>query len=47
MEEISKILKSSANNRYRNFIQTILETQQVWFLEYEDAYTMFKMKKAE
>lgn len=42
MEEIAKILKSSANDRYRHFIKTIIETQQVWFLEYEDAYTMFK-----
>lgn len=42
MEDIQKILKSSANNRYRHFIKTIIETQKVWFLEYEDAYTMFK-----
>lgn len=42
MEDISKVLKSSSNNRYRHFIKTIMETQKVWFLEYEDAYTMFK-----
>ncbi len=42
MENISKVLKSSANERYNHFIKTIIENQKVWFLEYEDAYTMFK-----
>lgn len=42
MENISRILNSSADDRYKHFIKTIIEKQEVWFLEFEDAYTMFK-----
>lgn len=42
MDNISKVLNSSAENRYKDFINTIIERQEVWFLEFEDAYTMFK-----
>ncbi|SET05663.1 DUF2750 domain-containing protein [[Clostridium] polysaccharolyticum] len=42
MENISEVLSMSADDRYKHFIKTIIETQRVWFLEFEDAYTMFK-----
>jgi len=42
MDNISRISSLSAEKRYDNFVATIIETQTVWFLEYEDAFTMFK-----
>ena len=42
MDNMLKVLNYSADDRYKHFVKTVVQTGEVWFLEFEDAFTMFK-----